>query len=448
MKTLLAILSVLSATGFFIDASAKDFLDYRDFDPFQRAISYENALKRFNNIFADAVEYRDSQPLFDLNRESLAIFSSAAMKAQHNPEYVYYFGNANPTIRARTYARTAAAKPLAGLRIALDPGHLGGALASREGRRTYNRELGIDFNEGDLALYTAKRIRNLLQPLGAEVMLTREESGKGALPLSYEEWKKDPAVVRAAVEDVVRASTYQNQTAAELESSKYWSDARIFFDAYLRVDRLARAQKINDFRPHFSFIIHYNASGAEPFTTKLNQNLAFIPGGFTAYRMNYVNARQALLRLLISDEMEKSQGLCEILVRKLNEKTGLGPVRRGVFDAEESPQEYLISSLNYQPEQFEINPLLEDISYPFKFGREVSRAVFSRNLDISTFALGASCYGESLFQDNLEEARRLNRRDFIVDGVATSKRVDDVSRAYAETVLEQLGLDPQLLNSI
>ena len=84
---------------------------------------------------------------------------------------------------------------LSGLRVALDPGHLGGSMEMAELEKKYmkikaNPAEGIPyeiaFNEGNLALATAYVIREKLQKAGAEVLLTREGKGNSAFGYSFD----------------------------------------------------------------------------------------------------------------------------------------------------------------------------------------------------------------------------------------------------------------------
>jgi N-acetylmuramoyl-L-alanine amidase len=67
-------------------------------------------------------------------------------------------------------------KPLAGLRIALDPGHLGGKWGPMEGRSfSFNGDSPVQ--EGDLALHTAQLLAPRLEALGAQVSFVRDRPG-------------------------------------------------------------------------------------------------------------------------------------------------------------------------------------------------------------------------------------------------------------------------------
>lgn len=64
--------------------------------------------------------------------------------------------------------------PLAGLHLALDPGHVGGRWAADEGRNFRISEEDFYVREGELVLEVAQRVRAQLVKLGAEVSLLRE----------------------------------------------------------------------------------------------------------------------------------------------------------------------------------------------------------------------------------------------------------------------------------
>ncbi|HAV12132.1 MAG TPA: hypothetical protein DCX06_01370, partial [Opitutae bacterium] len=71
-------------------------------------------------------------------------------------------------------------RPLTGLHIALDPGHVGGRWAKYEGRDFVIEDSDYRVREGELVLEVAQRVRSQLLELGAEVTLLRE----GAEPIN------------------------------------------------------------------------------------------------------------------------------------------------------------------------------------------------------------------------------------------------------------------------
>lgn len=93
-----------------------------------------------------------------------------------HPEQAY-----RPARRSQLLAAARAGRPLAGLRVFVDPGHAGGAFGFLEERRvSYRPSPGsreIVVQEGDLTLRTALELRAKLAARGAQVTLAREGPG-------------------------------------------------------------------------------------------------------------------------------------------------------------------------------------------------------------------------------------------------------------------------------
>mgnify|MGYP001545293081 CR=1 FL=1 len=67
-------------------------------------------------------------------------------------------------------------EPLAGVRIALDPGHLGGAWGPMEAR-SFTMDDQPPVQEGDLTLRVAQLLTPKLEALGAQVAFVRDKAG-------------------------------------------------------------------------------------------------------------------------------------------------------------------------------------------------------------------------------------------------------------------------------
>lgn len=118
-----------------------------------------------------------------------------------------------------------AGQPLAGLRIALDPGHLGGAWGPLEAR-SFSVDGRPPVQEGDLALRVAQLLAPRLEALGAQVSFVRDKPG----PVSGEK-----------IEDVHPAN---------------WAAMQAFLNTEIR----ARAQRVNDvLRPDVVLCLHLDA---------------------------------------------------------------------------------------------------------------------------------------------------------------------------------------------
>jgi len=102
-------------------------------------------------------------------------------------------------------------------------------------------------------------------------------------------------------------------------------------------DLRERARVINRFQPDLTLIIHYNVDALnwesrddEGFFTPTGQNylMAFVPGSFMAGELVEPDQRLAFLRLLISDDLEKSISLSKAFVNQSTRYTGVPIVSR------------------------------------------------------------------------------------------------------------------------
>lgn len=315
------------------------------------------------------------------------------------------------------------AKPLTGLRVALDPGHMGGTMeqAIREEkavRMHANDSAGIPeaiaFNEGNLVMATARLLRDQLEAAGAEVMLTRDQPGVSAFGLSYESWlaSKYEADLAAWAEE-------RELTEDDLAWFAKANDDQIFHALFKHLDLRERARKINAYRPHIALIIHYNVLESnrpdeEKYVLPIdeNYNMAFIPGGYMAGELGKPDRRMEFLAQLVTEDIENSLELSDAVVQFFVKETKV--------PALDEPH-----GLRY----------LEKASMATQ-----AEGVWARNLAINRMTRGTLCFGETLYQDNIGEAQKLNLKDLDVDGLKVSSRVQDIADAYFKGVCDYYGV--------
>jgi hypothetical protein len=163
-------------------------------------------------------------------------------------------------------------------------------------------------------------------------------------------------------------------------------------------------------------IIHYNVgesnnSDNEGFRKAIPENycMAFIPGSFMKGELKEPEDRVAFAAKLLTDELVTSQALCKYVVEAHERILGV-PVMEW--------DERLL--------------YLKNASL-----RTEAKGVFARNLQLTRLIHGTLCFGESLYQDNIEEARLLNAKDFVLPGMTTPlpDRIRAVADAYYEGLL-------------
>ena len=137
---------------------------------------------------------------FFLKWKDLAVFKHMIHETDLNTQLLYYSkknmkGYKIPSKMNTIYYNGKNDKPLLGKKIAIDPGHVGGdsTLARMEKRiakikNEKNNEFVI--TEGNLTMQTALILKNKLEALGANVLLTRSGEGINSFGYSFEDWMK------------------------------------------------------------------------------------------------------------------------------------------------------------------------------------------------------------------------------------------------------------------
>lgn len=340
-------------------------------------------------------------------------------------------------------------KPLKGLRVALDPGHIGGTMEFAEMEMKFIKILPneenafpqeISFNEGNLALGTSILLAQRLRAQGAEVLLTREKEGMTAFDGSFEEWlqaeqKRHEAYIKslnrlipkdkADADWAIRcaANNYVRDYEITGKSADWWINkadiAAVYRIPFLKAEFLERAKKINAFRPHLTFVIHFNVHESnEPKsdgyrgTTQDNYCMAFVPGSFMAGELKTTEDRLAFAAKLLTDDILQSQSLCAEVIAAHEKQLNIPAIE---WD----------ENLRYLREASLKTP---------------EKGVFARNLQLTRLINGTLCFGESLYQDNIEECQKLNGKDFILPGMTSPlpNRISEVAAAYFDGMINWL----------
>lgn len=202
-------------------------------------------------------------------------------------------------------AAVPAPRELEGLRIVLDPGHIGGVWGPME-ERSFAIADGPLFQEGDLTLAIAQRIAARLREMGVEVFLTRD-SAEPVTPLRAEDFWEE-ARVRSGSEEEVPALAQ-----------------RLF---YRTAEIRERARRIEDWGgADLALAIHLNASGfADPEHPALhdtNDAHVLINGCYMESELASPEQRlELLLRLLKGYHLEEER-LGRAMVDSIVERTSL-----------------------------------------------------------------------------------------------------------------------------
>jgi len=204
-------------------------------------------------------------------------------------------------------------KPLAGLRIAIDPGHLGGSFAQMEAR-WFRIGHSRPVEEGEMTLIVAKLLKERLETMGAEAWLTRTKNG-ATTPLRPVKLKN--AAVSSLEEAGISPSGERLQKEAE----------RLFY----RVAEIRnRARLVNEhLRPDLVVCLHFNAeewgNPDHPALTDKNHLHLILSGGISEGELMHEDERYTMLVKLLGGTHAEELDASEAVARSLSAATGLPP---------------------------------------------------------------------------------------------------------------------------
>ncbi len=286
---------------------------WSELDSFQQTMTQETFRTLLDKVYAPGGAW-----------ENVISFTDNAAVIRTSPDkspYLLKFAPDAPSVRApilpwksrRALPDRPTSKPLTGLKVAIDPGHIGGSWAKME-ERWFQLGKTTPVTEGDMTLRVAKLLIPRLEALGAEVFLTRS---------------------KAAPTTGVRPSQLRKEAVASLrekgdpitKSSITKESERLFY----RVSEIRRrAHLVNEsIRPDLVLCLHFNAEawGNERRPQLVNDNhLHFlVTGAWSKDELTLEDQRFDMLRKLLGRTFSEELPLADSLSRAMASATGLPP---------------------------------------------------------------------------------------------------------------------------
>ena len=308
-----------------------------------------------------------------------------------------------------------------GIRIALDPGHIGGdnAMLEIEEKHMRLKDLSgkmLTFEEADLNLATALLLSDKLDSAGYHVFLTREEAGLTAFGKTYEAWLEEDFV--HVIDSLYDHGTLSPNRYQFLRDNR--DKPKVIFHAFFKNYELRQRQAvINNFNPNLTIVIHYNVHAAGRlestddyyYPTGENYHMAFVPGAFMAGELETDEAINDFIFLLHTDILKESIDLSSKILQELEKRTSVAPVGR----------------------EFERRYPFTNCVFTGKKG------VYARNLAMTRFTKAPICFIELLCQDNLQEARLLADTSVSIGPITSSPRVQAMADALYHGISRYCG---------
>lgn len=281
-------------------------------DAYQHTIRREDFEALLTNHFTTGSAWRD---LIVIDEKEARILTGLPA-----PEDVFHLAFANPDCTTPvSHAWRAAAdlppappgKPLAGLHVAIDPGHIGGSWAGMEERRfVVGKHPPVC--EGDLTLLVARLLKPRLEALGATVTLVRDKNE----PLTL----LRPADILPIVSKLAPNET--NAAPQKLAERLFYRTAEIH----------ARARHVNQsLHPDLVLCIHFNAESwgdsNNPTMVERSHLHLLLNGAYSDAEIALADQRFGLLEKLLQRTRDEEIRVGASVAESMAEATGMPPFR-------------------------------------------------------------------------------------------------------------------------
>lgn len=284
--------------------------DWNQLDKFQRTMTREEFVYLLDHCYARKKDEYAGYIIIEKDKVRIMRQSNYSRDGYYE---LYFKGAAEDKGEAETYWRTTyemddlppnSSKPLQGIKIAIDPGHIGGKWVQWDDRHFKIGTNNMEVKEGELTLRVAKILERDLTALGAEVMLTRTSNNP---------------VTEARPEDLKsEARAYLARKGKLASSGAIAATAKYMFSLSSEVQ--CRALLINEsFQPDLALCLHFNASpwGRRPSLRSSNHLHLLINGCYTQNEIREDDTRyqmiDRLLQRIYYSELEMSMAVSKTM---------------------------------------------------------------------------------------------------------------------------------------
>ena len=350
----------------------------------------------------------------DINDARVTVYPST--KERHDPQFTLEFAPPGQPIAPPRWFRTPEEfraenhpldKPLNGLRIAIDPGHIGGPWAQVEERSTrYNHSAPVQ--EGDLNLITARILKQELTQRGAIVFQVRD-STEPVTPYRPEDMLPEARqILLLHAEDATRLRGMPPDKLNLLFGSRVMDLAEFLF--YRCSEIVERGNRIrNNFVPDLTITLYLDATprSARGRLTSANSNIFFVHGSYTRSELTDPDMQRRCVYKMVEGSSDIEAEVAGDIATVFTERTGLGPVEYG-----DSGTTRLVIPGN-----------------PY---------VVARNLAANREYDGPVVCTEPYFMNNRVVYQRLLAGDYDGERVFSGKKYGSIFREYADCVTQGL----------
>jgi N-acetylmuramoyl-L-alanine amidase len=293
---------------------------------YQQTITRDEFAHLINDVYGthgfapDLIEIKDDTARILMNRDAQKFFTlrfAASGSARKPVPRLWRPAKALPAARRD--------KPLSGLKIALDPGHLGGKWAKME-ERWFQVGDSNPVQEGDLTLRVARLLAPRLRAVGAKVWFVRsaDEPTTGKRPDDFRELARKILIKNGVPQP--RADVLDPNDPTK-EQTICWQSEILFY----RYSEIRRRAALVNFKLHPDLVVclHFNAEGwgdpNSPSLTDINHLHLLTNGSYLAEELEFDDERFEMIRRLLSRAYDEELPLADAIAVAMARETGLPP---------------------------------------------------------------------------------------------------------------------------
>lgn len=288
--------------------------DWSELEDYQQTISQRIFVEQLSGIYSQGEAWRsvvevheDYADIRGRGKERLRLRFAKMDSRQKPPRYWRIASELPGAVNLKK-------APLSGLRIAIDPGHIGGKWAQMEERWYKGKREGVDVKEGELTLATAQVLERELEALGAEVWLVRD--------------KLEPVTSLRPADFEPLAIEVLKQRGMKPEGIPLRKESELLFYRAHEIRR--RAQIINtEIKPDIVLCLHFNAeTWGDPGNPQLvarNHLHLLVNGTYSAGELRLEDNRFHLFKRLLQRTHDEELPLNRAVAEAMAEETGLPP---------------------------------------------------------------------------------------------------------------------------
>ena len=226
---------------------------------------------------------------------------------------------------AQALPRAKRAGVLSGLKIALDPGHIGGEWAKME-ERWFKSGDAPPVEEGEMTLRVAKMLAAKLRSLGARVSFVRDKT-EPVTPFRPDDFKEVArGILKAAGTENPREEFDGPDDPAKEQTVRWQSEILFYRNSEIR----QRAKRVNaKLRPDLVLCLHFNAEAwgdeRNPTLSDKNHLHLLVNGSYLPPELESDDERLEMLQHLLSRAYDEEIKIADTVALIMAKKTELPP---------------------------------------------------------------------------------------------------------------------------